>query len=42
MNYFSQAEKDAMLAEEYEFDKNLIHLLYTERIHQVEKTETIG
>ncbi len=39
MNYFSQAEKEVMLAEEYEFDKNLIHLLYTEKIHQAEKTE---
>jgi hemerythrin-like domain-containing protein len=42
MNYFSQAEKEVMLAEEYEFDKNLIHLLYKEKIHQAEKTETFG
>jgi hemerythrin-like domain-containing protein len=37
MNYFSQAEKDAMLMEEHEFDKNLIHRIYTERIRQAEE-----
>lgn len=32
MQYFSQAEKDAMLAQEHEFDRNLIHQLYKEKV----------
>ena len=30
MNYFSQEEKEVMLQEEWEFDKNLIHHIYKE------------
>ena len=36
MNYFSQEEKEAMLQEEWEFDKNLIHQIYKEKISQAE------
>lgn len=36
MNYFSPEEKEAMLREEWEFDKNLIHQIYKERIGQAE------
>ncbi len=36
MNYFSAEEKEAMLREEWEFDKNLIHVIYRERIVQAE------
>lgn len=32
MNYFSSEEKEAMLKEEWEFDKNLIHQIYKEKI----------
>jgi hemerythrin-like domain-containing protein len=32
MEYFTQEEKDAMLAQEYEFDKGLIHQMYKEKI----------
>ncbi len=37
MNYFSQEEKEAMLQEEWEFDKNLIHQTYQNRIREAEK-----
>jgi hemerythrin-like domain-containing protein len=37
MNYFSQAEKEAMLQEEWEFDKNLIHQIYKIKISEAEK-----
>lgn len=37
MHYFSPEEKGAMLEEEYEFDRNLIHQIYKERIGQAEK-----
>lgn len=37
MNYFSQEEKEAMLQEEWEFDKNLIHQIYQNRIREAEK-----
>jgi hemerythrin-like domain-containing protein len=37
MNYFSQEEKEAMLQEEWEFDKNLIHKIYKSKISEVEK-----
>ena len=37
MNYFSPEEKEAMLQEEWEFDKNLIHQIYKERIRQAER-----
>lgn len=33
MAYFTSEEKDAMLNEEYEFDKNLIHQIYREKIN---------
>jgi hemerythrin-like domain-containing protein len=37
MNYFSQEEKEAMLQEEWEFDKDLIHQAYKNKIHEAEK-----
>jgi len=37
MNYFSQEEKKAMLQEEWEFDKNLIHQIYKNKISEAEK-----
>jgi hemerythrin-like domain-containing protein len=32
MNYFTPEEKEAMLKEEWEFDKNLIHQIYKDKI----------
>jgi hemerythrin-like domain-containing protein len=37
MKYFSQEEKEVMLREEWEFDRNLIHLLYKNKISDAEK-----
>ena len=37
MKYFSQEEKEVMLQEEREFDKNLVHQTYQDRIHEAEK-----
>jgi len=37
MKYFSQKEQDALLQEEYEFDKNFIHVLYRDMITNLEK-----
>ena len=37
MKYFSQKEQDALLQEEYEFDKNFIHVFYRELITKLEK-----
>lgn len=37
MEHFSSEEKNAMLHEEWEFDKNLIHQLYTEKVKDAEK-----
>jgi hemerythrin-like domain-containing protein len=37
MDYFSQEEKDAMLKEEYEFDRNFIHLKYQEIVAKSEQ-----
>lgn len=37
MAYFSKEEKDAMLAEGYEFDGNLLHQHYQDMVKQVEK-----
>jgi len=37
MNYFSKEEKEAMLQEEWEFDKNLIHQIYKNKISEAEK-----
>jgi hemerythrin-like domain-containing protein len=37
MNYFSQEEKEAMLQEEWAFDKNLIHQIYKNKISEAEK-----
>jgi hemerythrin-like domain-containing protein len=37
MKYFSQEERDAMLAEEYEFDRQLIHERYRMLTERVEK-----
>lgn len=36
MEYFSQEEKDAMLAQEYEFDRKLIHQTYIEKVTSAE------
>lgn len=33
MNYFVSEEKEAMLKEEWEFDKNVIHLIYKDKIN---------
>lgn len=32
MEYFNQEEKDAMLQHEYEFDRNLIHQIFREKV----------
>lgn len=37
MEYFSMEEKDTMLREEQEFDKDLIHQLYAEKVAEAEK-----
>jgi hemerythrin-like domain-containing protein len=37
MNYLSPAEKEGMLREELEFDKNLIHEIYKKKIIEAEK-----
>jgi hemerythrin-like domain-containing protein len=42
MNYFSLEEKEAMLQEEYEFDKMLIHQIYKEKLGQAEKIQKPG
>ncbi len=36
MKYFSPEEKEAMLKEEWEFDKNLIHQIYKKKISEAE------
>jgi hemerythrin-like domain-containing protein len=36
MEYFSIEEKDLMLKEEWEFDKNLIHQIYKTKISEIE------
>jgi hemerythrin-like domain-containing protein len=37
MKYFSKEEQEVMLQEEWEFDKNLIHLIYKNKISDAEK-----
>jgi len=37
MEYFTIAEKDAMLEEEYEFDKKFIHVIYKDIVAEAEK-----
>jgi len=37
MNYFTDAEKDAMLNEMWEFDRKMIHEKYTKVVEQYEK-----
>ena len=37
MSYFTQNEQDAMLDEEYEFDRNYIHQMYTQIVEKWEK-----
>jgi hemerythrin-like domain-containing protein len=39
MNYFTSGEKEAMLDEEYEFDKTLIHQIYKNRVAEEEKRQ---
>lgn len=36
MEYFSQEGKDAMLAQEYEFDRNLTYQLFKEKVTTAE------
>ena len=36
MKYFSKEEQEVMLQEEWEFDKNLIHLIYKNKISDAE------
>jgi hemerythrin-like domain-containing protein len=36
MNYFTEEEKDQMLKEEWEFDKNLIHQIYKAKVSERE------
>jgi hemerythrin-like domain-containing protein len=36
MRYFSQEEKDAMLKEEYEFDRQFVHNRYEEVVRRAE------
>ena len=40
MDYFTDAEKEAMLKEEWEFDKSLIHEKYRNRVIALEKILT--
>jgi hemerythrin-like domain-containing protein len=37
MTYLSKAEKDAMLEEEYEFDRGCIHVVYKDIVAQSEQ-----
>jgi hemerythrin-like domain-containing protein len=37
MDYFTAEEKDRMLKEEWEFDKNLIHQIYRAKVSEKEK-----
>ncbi len=37
MRYFTQAERDAMLQEEYDFDRNLVHNKYKAIVEKAEK-----
>lgn len=37
MEYLTKAERDAMLEEEYEFDKNFIHVVYKDIVTQAEQ-----
>jgi aminoglycoside phosphotransferase family enzyme len=38
MDYFSKEEKEAMLHEEYEFDRVLIHDIYRDRVMKEEES----
>ena len=40
MDYFTEAEQQAILGEEWEFDKNLIHEKYKSMVIAVEKEMT--
>jgi hemerythrin-like domain-containing protein len=40
MDYFTEAEKEAMLKEEWEFDKSLIHEKYRNMVMAAEKILT--
>jgi hemerythrin-like domain-containing protein len=37
MNYFSQPEQESMLEEEREFDRNIIHEIYTAKINEIKR-----
>ena len=39
MDYFTPEEKDAMLQEGWEFDKNLIHQLFKKKVMEAENSE---
>jgi hemerythrin-like domain-containing protein len=39
MYYFTEEEKEAMLQEEYEFDRNFIHQVYDEIVSEAEKKD---
>lgn len=41
MQYFAQDEKDALLQEEYDFDRNLVHKKYRAIVENAE-TERFG
>jgi hypothetical protein len=40
MEYFSEAEKEVMLKEEWEFDRSMIHEKYRNRVIAAEKVLT--
>jgi hemerythrin-like domain-containing protein len=35
MNYFNQSEQESMLEEEAEFDRNIIHEIYKEKVNEI-------
>jgi hemerythrin-like domain-containing protein len=42
MDYFSSAEKESLLREESEFDRNFIHRLYKDRLSAAERLIKVG
>jgi hypothetical protein len=39
MDYFTPKEKDALLQEGWEFDKNLIYQIFKQRVSEAENSE---
>jgi hypothetical protein len=39
MDYFTPKEKDALLQEGWEFDKNLIHQIFKQKVSEAENSE---